>query len=257
VKFGIHLSIESKIEELPFLCKTYKIDCFQFFTKSPRRWSQKAIDDTIAINFKDNIRKERIAIENVFIHCSYLINPANPTQQTFAELDSEFQNAYKLDIYNLVLHPGACKDSDCLKKVSNTLKNALQYYPKIKLLLENTTRIGRNLEELKIIKEGIGDSVYYCIDTCHLFATGYNLNVEIVYDILGLDNIKLWHFNDSKAPFGSNVDRHANIGKGLIGIENIKNFLQSKQLENALFILETPGTNKTRSKEVELLRTFL
>ncbi len=257
MKFGIHLSIESKIEELPFLCKTYNIDCFQFFTKSPRKWSQKAIDDTIAINFKDNIKKKGITTKNLFIHCSYLINPANPTQQTFAELESEFQNAYKLGVHNLVLHPGACKDTDCLKKVSNTIKHVLRQYPKIKLLLENTTRIGRNLEELKIIKEEIGDRVYYCIDTCHLFATGYNLNVGVINDILDIENIKLWHLNDSKSPFGSNLDRHANIGKGLIGIENIKKFLQSKQLKNALFILETPGTNKTRSKEVELLRTYL
>ncbi|WP_291492620.1 TIM barrel protein, partial [Desulfurella sp.] len=67
----------------------------------------------------------------------------------------------------------------------------------------------------------------------------------------------LWHLNDSKAPFGSNLDRHEKLGKGLIGFENIKTFLRSKKLKNASFILETPGTNKTRFKEVELLRKFL
>ncbi|MGC8616274.1 MAG: deoxyribonuclease IV [Desulfurella sp.] len=257
MKLGIHLSIEHSIIQLPILCKTYKLDCFQFFTKSPRRWSEKLIDDETANAFKQNISLYNINPENAFIHCSYLINPANPTSQTYNELETEFENAYKLGIYNLVLHPGSCKDPDCLQKVTQTIKPILSQFSNTTLLLENTTRIGKNLQDLKILKEKIGENVFFCIDTCHLFATGYNLDVEELDNILDINNIKLWHLNDSKAPFGSNLDRHEKLGKGLIGFENIKTFLRSKKLKNASFILETPGTNKTRFKEVELLRKFL
>lgn len=257
MKLGIHLAIEHKIDELPILCKKYNIDCFQFFTKSPRKWSQTLINENIAISFKQNMQSQSINSKSAFIHCSYLINPANPTPQTFVELENEFENAYKLDIYNVVLHPGSCKSADCLKTASNTIKHALDKYPNIRLLLENTTRIGSSIEDLKIIAEEIGTSVFYCLDTCHLFATGYNLDVDTIDKILNIKNVKLWHLNDSKAPFGSKLDRHANIGKGQIGIKNIINFLSSKKLQNASVVLETPGTNKTRSVEVQSLRLYL
>ncbi|WP_291490620.1 3'-5' exonuclease [Desulfurella sp.] len=145
MKLGIHLSIEHSIIQLPILCKTYKLDCFQFFTKSPRRWSQKLIDDETANAFKQNMSLYNINPENAFIHCSYLINPANPTSQTYNELETEFENAYKLGVYNLVLHPGSCKGPDCLQKVAQTIKPILSQFSDITLLLENTTRIGKNL----------------------------------------------------------------------------------------------------------------
>ncbi|OSS41344.1 Endonuclease 4 [Desulfurella amilsii] len=257
MKLGIHLSIEHIIDELPILCTTYKLDCFQFFTKSPRRWSQKLIDESTAITFKKNMQNQNINPQNAFIHCSYLINPANPTSKTYSELEYELENAYRLGIYNLVLHPGSCKDSDCLEKASNTIKHILKQYPNINLLLENTTRIGSTLEDLKILKEKIGENVFYCIDTCHLFVTGYILDVDIIDKILNIDNIKLWHLNDSKAAFGSKLDRHEKLGKGLIGFENIKKLLRLPKIQNASFILETPGTNATRSKEIQILRKYL
>lgn len=257
MKLGIHLSIEHTIEELPILCKTYKLDCFQFFTKSPRRWSQKLIDEYIAKAFKNNMQTQNINPQNVFIHCSYLINPANPTPKTYNELECEFENAYRLGVYNLVLHPGSCKSLDCLKNASNTIKHVLNKYPDITLLLENTTRIGSNLEDLKILKEYIGGNVFYCIDTCHLFASGYNLDMDIIDKTLNINYIKLWHLNDSKASFGSRLDRHEKLGKGLIGFENIKKFLRLPEIQNAFFVLETPGTNLTRSKEIQTLRKHL
>jgi len=257
VKIGIHLSIEHTIDELPILCTTYKLDCFQFFTKSPRRWSQKLIDENIATAFKNNMQTQNIDPQNTFIHCSYLINPANPTLKTYNEIECEFENAYRLGVYNLVLHPGSCKSLDCLKNVANTIKQVLNQYPNITLMLENTTRIGSNLEDLKILKEEIGQNVFYCIDTCHLFVTGYILDVEIIDKILNIDNIKLWHLNDSKTAFGSKLDRHEKLGKGLIGFESIKKFLSFPKIQNASFVLETPGTNATRSKEIQMLRNCL
>lgn len=257
MKLGIHLAIEHSIKELPILAKNYKLDCFQFFSKNPRRWSSKPIDIETAQSFKNNLKSLNINNSDVFIHCSYLINLANPSEKTYIELENEFQNGYLLGVYNLVLHPGSCKTPDCLNTVIKTIHKVLKNYPKILLLLENTTRIGCKLEDLKYIKETLDNKVNYCIDTCHLFVSGYNLSMENIDNILGLKNIKLWHLNDSKSKFNSKLDYHANIGKGLIGIENIKKFLLSVKTREVKIVLETPGNNATRAKEVDLIREII
>lgn len=210
--------------------------------------------------------RQRHDLAPLVIHDSYLINMASVDpvirQKSIAAFRGELERAFTIGAEYLVMHPGSHKDhtleqgietlAASLAAAAKGLKPAADFV----LLLENTagggSTIGRTLEELKSIRDlaqpNLPFPVGYCLDTCHLFASGFDVSAEAGLNetvkraetVLGLENIPVIHTNDSKGALGSKLDRHANIGEGQIGLEGFRRILNHPKLRTKAFVLETP-----------------
>ena len=198
------------------------------------------------------------------IHDSYLINLGSRDPvirpKSIAAFRGEIERALAIGAEHLVFHPGSAKDSSRAETISLVAEGmceaALGLTGKLRLLIENTAGqgsvLGSTLEELAEIRSqaqaALDFEVGYCLDTCHSFAAGYDLVSEAglelflqgVETILGLERVAVIHANDSKGGLGSHLDRHANIGEGLIGEAAFGRLLNHPQLQTKAFILETP-----------------
>jgi deoxyribonuclease-4 len=209
--------------------------------------------------------REQHDLRPVVIHDAYLINMASADEGIRAKSTDAFRGeldrAVALDVEYLVMHPGSAKDqtaeqaitilAESIARASKGLKPG-----RLSLLLENTAgaglTLGRNLRELREIRDLVQSRVpypvAYCLDTCHLFASGYDVasarglaqTVSEAEDVLGLDQVPVIHTNDSKGALGSRLDRHANIGEGQIGLEGFRRILNHPKLKTKAFVLETP-----------------
>ncbi len=198
------------------------------------------------------------------IHDSYLINlgSCDPVirSKSIAAFRGEIERALVIGAEHLVFHPGSAKDSSRAETISLVAEGMREaghgLTGSLRLLIENTAGqgsvLGSTLEELAEIRNqaqpGLDFEVGYCLDTCHSFAAGYDLvseaGLELFLEgaeaILGLERVAVIHANDSKGSLGSHLDRHANIGEGLIGEAVFGQLLNHPQLQNKAFILETP-----------------
>jgi len=261
MKLGRHLSISKGIDKAVEYTPKINANSLQIFTKSPRSWKNKTISELEVNNTKNNLKEYNI--KGFVVHSSYLVNLATPKDELYNKSINELINDYKqanlLSADYFVFHPGnyvsSTKDEGIkriikgINKIFNEVKS-----PKTKLLIENTagagTEIGSNIKEITKILNGINDlkHIGICLDLCHLFAAGYNINskkgiddlIEEVNNMIGLEKLNLIHLNDSKYEFNTNKDRHEHIGQGKIGIENFKYIINHKNLKNKLFIIETP-----------------
>jgi deoxyribonuclease-4 len=233
----------------------------QIFSKNASQWRAKEISRQDAAAFK--AERVRTGIGPVIVHDSYLINLASPDRALYEKSLSAFREevgrAERLGCEYLVFHPGAHGAGgreEGLARVSKALSRVLEETrgSPVALLLETTagqgTGLGRTFEELQCIVEGVRDSsrLGVCFDTCHAFAAGYDFRDGLSYRktfdafqrVIGLDRLKLFHFNDSKKALGSRVDRHAHIGKGFLGKEAFRLILKDRRFTNIPKILETP-----------------
>lgn len=198
------------------------------------------------------------------IHDSYLINLGSDDPvirpKSIAAFRGEIERALVIGAEHLVFHPGSAKDSSREETISRVAQGMCEAARGLKgtlrLLIENTAGqgsvLGSTLEELAEIRNqaqpGLDFEIGYCLDTCHSFAAGYDLvseaGLELFLEgadaILGLEHVPVIHANDSKGSLGSHLDRHANIGAGLIGEAAFGRILNHPRLENQAFILETP-----------------
>jgi len=203
------------------------------------------------------------------IHDSYLINCAAADEviraKSIAGMRGELERAIAIGAEYLVMHPGSSKDTT-LELGIVTLANSLEEAARglktdgLQLLLENTagagSTIGRSLEDLKAIRDLVSERlpfpVGYCLDTCHLYVSGFDVVTQkgldkVVADVervLGLEHVPVIHTNDSKGEFASRLDRHANIGEGHIGLEGFRKILNHPKLRDKAFVLETPIDNE-------------
>lgn len=264
---GISRSIERAVS---LGCNT-----MQIFSHNPRQWSTPPIRLEETDEFA--LLKQKYDINPVFIHASYLINPASGSETVLRKsvnlLSYELMRADALGVEHVVLHTGGARGKDAGKSRGRAAKSLLQsvrsgkYHASI--LLENTagakgdiTSSIQGLAEIidKCNCEGIGG---ICIDTCHAFASGYDLTagdgvdglLSEVDEYLGIDMVKLIHLNDSKRPSGSGIDRHEHIGKGFIGLKGFENLLSDKRIAHVPIILETP--KKTEDDDKRNLKTVL
>jgi deoxyribonuclease-4 len=219
---------------------------------------------------RDEIRllqraRERLDLYPLAIHVNYLVNlaSADPTirARSISCFRGELERAGALGAEYLVVHPGSYKGQSLEQGIAAFalgLRDAMEglLLRDVTVLLENTVgcgaQIGGRFEELRAIRHYAAEltdaPVGYCLDTCHLLAAGYDVarepglreTVAQVESVLGLDNVKLIHTNDSKTPLGSHVDRHENIGEGHIGRAGFRRILAHPKLRNKPFILETP-----------------
>lgn len=215
----------------------------------------------------------------VVVHSSYLNNLCNNWDKYswwIKNLEEEIKLSSKIGAESIVIHFGKRKNLTIQQAYNNMFTSLLYIHTitdkyKINLLLETSTGQGSeicsNLDELKYFYDKIKNSnnksfkdrVKICIDTCHVFSAGYNLRgkdniksfLKLFDSKIGLNNVKLIHLNDSKVDMGSKVDRHASLGKGFIGIENINYLYEQFKKLNIPIILETP--NDSYKKEIKNL----
>jgi deoxyribonuclease IV len=244
----------------------------QVFLKNSNQWRGRPLTDEDGELFR--AARDRTGIQPVLAHSSYLINLASPArdlyEQSISAFAEELRRAGSLGIRFVVLHPGAhvgAGESEGLERVSLALRRLLATVdPPVGVLLENTagqgTTLGRSFEQLAIILEKTGHSsrVGVCLDTCHLFAAGYDIGAAQGYHstmrqfdrLIGIERIRAFHVNDSRRELGSRIDRHAHIGKGLIGIQAFMSLMSDRRFERVPKILETPKGKDLKEDRMNL-----
>ena len=233
----------------------------QIFTRNRLTWSGKELSSG-EIEAFNRIRMETSIIP-IAIHGSYLINLASPVAKVRSKslllLIHEMGWSRQLNIPYLVVHPGfhmGAGEDRGIKTVAGTIARALERTEgyEVIILLETTagqgTTLGYRFEHLAEIIHltGFRNRLGICLDTCHVFAAGYDFRTKEAYgqiieefdNVIGIDRLKLFHINDSKGEPGSLIDRHDHPGKGLIGLEPFSFFLNDPLFSEHAFLLETP-----------------
>ncbi len=254
----------------------------QIFSSSPRQWKGSTLSLPDVARFRQERDKHDLA--PLVIHDNYLINLAaregNVRDLSIAAFREELQRAIVLEADFLVAHPGNYKDQTLeqgLLNIIQALANASDGIDtkSLTVLLENTVgagggvQVGGKFEELKILRDFAIEhtelKVGFCIDTCHLHASGYDLATEAgakqtfaeLDRVLGFENIHVIHANDSKTPLGSHMDRHCNIGKGYIGEQGFRRILTHPKLRHKPFLLETPVDEPGDDRrDIEILKSL-
>lgn len=252
----------------------------QIFTKNSNQWKAKSISIESVIKFKDTLKNSKI--NEIIAHDSYLINLCAKDKEILKKSKESFIEELKaceiLGIPHLNFHPGSHLgqgESDGIKIIAESINIAhLETHgSKVCTMIETTagqgTNIGYKFEQIGEIIGLIEDKtrMTVCIDTCHIFAAGYEINNAIGYDktflefhnCIGLDYLKAFHINDSKKPLNSRVDRHEHIGKGFIGPEAFRLLMNDKRFINIPKILETPKSEDMNEDimNMNLLKSFI
>ncbi len=275
---GAHVSTSGGVSNAPLNAKKLNITAFQIFTKNQNRWQQKPLEIKEIDRYLRNC--EECGIEYTVSHDAYLINLCATTEDNIrksrdAFLD-EMQRADQLQIPYLVMHPGSHKGSGedvGLRKIAESLKMLFdrQSDGSVKVLLETTagqgTNLGYTFEQLAELIRLIDcdERIGVCVDTCHIFAAGYDIRTSSAYEnvirefdeVIGLDRLLVFHLNDSKKELASRVDRHEHIGEGLLGLEPFRFLMNDKRFANVPGILESPGEMKDFEKNLDVLRGLI
>ncbi|EFC41445.1 endonuclease [Naegleria gruberi] len=261
---GCHVSYGSKgVETAPIAA--YETGCyggFAFFLGNQKTYSQKEYTDKMVSTFIENCKKYNYDPKNLLPHASYLINLANPDQTKLEKSKtlflSEYQKCERLGAVRYNFHPGSTVGATTLeagcKQIAECINWANEQTVGVCSVLECTAggghSIGHKFEHLKMIIDHVEDKnrVGVCLDTCHMFAAGYDLRTqegcEKVFnefdEIVGFKYLKGMHLNDSKVKLGTKKDRHENLGKGHLGIEVFKYIVNNENFRNIPMVLETP-----------------
>lgn len=258
---GAHLSISGGFFHA--IQNGSKIGCtaIQIFTKSNRQWASKQINESEAQLFIEN--KKNSQIKMVIAHASYLINLGSSTEgvqeRSYHALVDEINRCHTLDIPYLILHPGTAEKSHeqaTLELIGDYINKSLKETSRssttvlIETMAGQGRSIGHTFEQLATIISRVEDKerIGVCFDTCHTFAAGYDFTTPENYEntlahfdtTVGLKFIKAFHINDSKKELNSRVDRHENIGDGLIDIEAFTMIVNDVRFLRIPKILETP-----------------
>ena len=235
-------------------------DAIQMFNKSNNRWRAKPLSDSEVERFRAEVARTGISV--ACSHASYLINLATPDdslwKKSVGSLIEELERCERLGIAHLVVHPGAHVGSGVtrgIERIAEAINESLMKAPgKCCVCLETTagqgSALGRSFEEIAAIMKLISDKtrVSVCVDTCHIFAAGYDFRAKKEYDrttslllrAISRNRIAVFHCNDSKGDLGSHVDRHAHIGQGKIGLSGFEFLMNDSRFTAIPKILETP-----------------
>lgn len=276
-KIGAHISASGGVENAPINASLIGAKTFAFFTKNQRQWKSPPLKEDNIKLFKKNCEQFGFEPEYILPHDTYLINMGSPDPEIRKKSEEAFLDELRrcelLGLKMLNFHPGSHRgemsDEDCLNSIAKSVNRCLMQTDKVVAVIENTAgqggSVGRNFEQIKYLIDQIKDKsrIGVCLDTCHLFASGYDLRTKDSYEytinqfekIIGLNFLKGWHLNDSKSEFKSNVDRHESLGKGNLGINPFKFIVKDKRFENIPLILETPEPDLWE-EEIKLLYSF-
>ena len=268
---GTHMSVAKGIAAAAENTVKMQADTMQIFSRNPRGSGYRDYEAKEVERFQE-IRR-RSGLGPILAHAPYTMNLASDKDKVYEfacmVLREDVARMDRLGIENLVFHPGSHTGIGVEKGIANIIRGldqAITGEEKITVLLETMsgkgTEIGERFEELRAIRDGAAhpERIGICLDTCHVFAAGY----DIVHDldgllqefdeILGLELLKAVHLNDSKMPFGSRKDRHAVTGEGEIGMEALMQIVTHPRLRHLPFYLETPLDDAGHKAEIARIR---
>ena len=275
---GLHVSSAGSLELAFDRAKELGATTFQIFTRNPSQWKFKPIlDETV-----DAFRKKRAesGFAKIVDHMPYLPNLASPERSTMKisryTLGEELKRCEALCIDYLVVHLGSHLGKGTAVGIANIAgacnEATAASNGRTVVLLENMAGqkncVGARFEELRSILDKVKqpDRVGVCLDSCHLYAAGFDLvgdeavagTMGLFHDIVGMKDLKVVHLNDSKGPLGSRLDRHENIGEGKIGRKGIQSFLHYPGIRELPLVMETPYEEvATMKKSIRLVRSLL
>ena len=261
VRLGSHISIAGGVDRAVLVGKEVGCDTIQIFVKSSNQWRAAPFREGEPERFRSHL--ETAGVTPVVAHDSYLINLCSPDEALWTKsaeaFEVELERCEILGVPYLVTHPGShvgSGEAAGLARLARAIDRAHRRRPdhRVRILLETTagqgSGLGHRFEHLKEVLESVDDPdrVGVCLDTCHLFAAGYDLRTPPAYsdtldrfdETVGLAKVMAIHLNDSKRELGSRVDRHEQIGKGHLGVEAFRLLLGDRRLSHVPMILETP-----------------
>jgi deoxyribonuclease IV len=277
MRLGAHISSAGGVYKAFARADEVGCDTMLVFTKSNRRWHAKPLTEK-DISAYQTAQDEYENIFPVAVHASYLINIASPDseiwEKSYKALKVEVERAGALGIPLITFHPGSYVSSDehaglaaIAGGVQRLLEETADSAPETTICLETMagqgTNLGNRFEHLAQVLEACGDSsrLGVCFDTCHVFAAGYDIRTPETYEatldefdrVVGLSQIKVFHFNDSKYDLGEGKDRHEHIGEGYIGLQGFANFINDPRWKDHAAHIETPKKEKDdQGNEIEM-----
>jgi len=275
---GAHVSASGGVENAPVNAHLIGATAFALFTRNQRQWESNPLTQKSIDSFKENCLKYGYKPKQILPHDSYLINlghpEAEPLQKSRTAFLDEMQRCEQLGLDRLNFHPGShlgkIDIETCLKTIAESINWTLDKTKGVIAVIENTagqgTNMGHTFEQIRTIIEHVDDKsrVGVCIDTCHAFTAGYELNTLEGYsqtwkkfgEIIGLEYLKGMHINDSKKEYASRVDRHDSLGKGFIGNDLFQWIMNDPRMDGIPLILETPN-EEIWAEEIALLKSYI
>ncbi len=274
---GAHTSAQGGVHNALLEGKEIGATTIQLFTANQKTWQGKEISEEEVQLWHETLTAT--GIQKVMSHDSYLINLGSPREDVLAKsrktFKEELKRCHQLKLSFLNFHPGAALTTppeECLKTIVDSLLEVEDLAAKgpTRLLIETTagqgSTVGWKFEEIGYLIEKLHKRlpIGVCIDTCHIFAAGYDIRTKQGWketlktfdNQVGLKHLYALHVNDSLKPLGSRKDRHAPLGKGEIGIDSFKALMQLPELREIPKYLETPDGPPLWKKEIKLLRDF-
>ena len=272
---GSHVSVAGGLAKGVARAEAVGCDCIQVFTKNNNQWRAKPLVEDDITAWNDALSASSVG--RPIAHASYLINMASPKDELFQKsidaLVIELERANALTLEGLVVHPGAFTDSSESEGLDRIVDAASEALGRVepgscRLLLENTAGqgscLGHTFEQLAYMLDGIEqpDRIGICLDTCHAFAAGYEINTKEGFvdmrkkidHLLPENSIAALHLNDSKKPLGSRVDRHEHIGRGEIGFDAFRFVTEDSLLGKLPGYLETEkGTDEETGEDWDVI----
>jgi deoxyribonuclease-4 len=270
---GAHESVAGGLHRAFERAESVGCRALQLFTKNTNQWRAAPLNDHDVASYKTAASKS--SIEVVVAHDSYLINlcaaKSDLREKSLDAFVEELRRCEALGIPYLNFHPGAHTgqgEDEGLRRMIDALDEAhgrtkgFSVVSVVETTAGQGTVLGYRFEQLRSILDGVADPerMAVCIDTCHIFAAGYDIRKEKAYeatmrefdDVVGLDRLAVMHINDSKKPLGSRVDRHEHIGKGEIGPGGFRLILRDERLMHIPKILETPKGEDLKEDRMNL-----
>ncbi len=266
-RIGIHLGTGGGASKAVERAREVGANTFQIFSSSPRMWRAPKVPAEQCERMRE--LRAKLDVGPLVIHTSYLVNVCSQTEEvrrkSVAAFRGEIERALALGAEYLVLHPGSWKGltrEEGLRLAAESITEALSGLGDglvwqgtgFHILIENTAgaefSLGGSFEQVAELVERLKPTapVGVCLDTCHthvagydmVTAAGYEATVQQIEATMGLQSVRVWHCNDAKAARGSKLDRHENIGQGMIGLEPFRWLLNDARFEHCAFIAETP-----------------
>lgn len=274
---GAHTSAAGGAPHALYEGKEIGATTIQFFTSNQRQWYGRTITEEELLLWKKALQET--GIRETMSHSSYLINLGSGDPELLQKSRNSFREelfrCHLLEVAYLNFHPGSASknsEQECLETIVESLLGleALTAKGKTRLLLETTAgqgnSVGHRFEQLSFIIDRVKQKIPIgvCIDTCHIFAAGYDIRtakgwrevLETFDRTIGLGHLYAFHLNDSMKKLGSRVDRHAPLGKGEIGLESFRFLMQDPRTRTLPKYLETPEGPELWKKEIVLLKTL-
>jgi deoxyribonuclease-4 len=275
---GAHVPVTGGVFNAPGHGQAIGAEAIQIFTRNQMQWACRPLREEEAAAFREAVAKS--GVRRVLTHGSYLMNLASPNPEFLSKsrdcLVTEIERCDQLAIPYVVLHPGAHMgqgEDAGLSAIARSLDAVLErtegrdVMPLLEVTAGQGSCLGYRFEHLAAIFDRVRepDRVGVCLDTCHLYAAGYDLASPQGYErtlrdfgrLVGMRKLKAIHLNDSKRERGSRVDRHARSGEGVMGLETFARIVNDRRFRGLPLVVETPGPLAEWKKEIARLRALV